>query len=33
MVEEHSVDIELDHRFEGVGGWLVPIRADYFVSN
>jgi dethiobiotin synthetase len=38
MVEEHSVDIELDHRFEcvvveGVGGWLVPIRADYSVSN
>ncbi len=30
--------LELDHRFEcvvveGVGGWLVPIRADYFVGN
>ncbi|HEY8649494.1 MAG TPA: dethiobiotin synthase [Chthoniobacterales bacterium] len=30
--------LELDHRFEcvvveGVGGWLVPIRADYFVAN
>jgi dethiobiotin synthetase len=30
--------LELNHRFEcvvvdGVGGWLVPIRADYFVGN
>ena len=30
--------LELDHRFEcvvveGVGGWLVPIRTDYFVGD
>jgi dethiobiotin synthetase len=30
--------VDLERRFdcvlvEGVGGWLVPIRADYFVSN
>ena len=30
--------LELNHRFEcvvveGVGGWLVPIRADYFIGN